>query len=178
MRRALIVTVVTAAVSLAIHASSKDVLKPLRVSDGAPAWGRLSLGQPFEAVEGLVGSGLTLRVEEYESIGLTVYSGLIDYKGRDVRISFDDREGDGLRLSAVHVRRGDDDAPDAWARTSLLGELKSRLPDLTYQPSRHEPLEKEHERKVPFYALPSAPDVLVVVEPGHSLTISYSYLFD
>lgn len=165
--------------SLVLAGSIYDVFEPLHVADGKPVWGDLHLGMTVEEVQSVVSERIELVSADYtESIGLVVQQASIRYDDRLLDLIFDAESQGTMRLSQINVPRQRNDDASPWNRTRLLREVKKRLPGLTFMPSHHEPEATESESDQPSYNLTTSPGVVVVLEPGYSITISNEYLFD
>lgn len=154
-----------------------DVFEPLRLVDGAPAYGDLRLGMTVEEAAKALDTEL-VTAEEAIDIGVKgLRTATVTYRGRDVKLSFAENDGP-LALATIYVARTDHDSHVTWWRSTLLEHVKDALPGLTYLPSRHDPETEETDRDMPFYTIPGKPDVLVILEPGYSLEISKDWMWD
>ena len=178
MRRMFVAAMLSATVGIALASSIYDLFEPLRVSDGGPAWGDLRVGLEKETLEGLISGPLVLSPLESDLHRYQLHSATIEYRGRTIDLVLDDRANGNLKLSSLMVKRDDTDYSSSWQRSVLLRQVKQRLPGLRHKRSRHEPDLAENQVDRPMYVLPSAPEVLIRLEPGYSIQIVNESLLD
>ncbi|MBZ5638855.1 MAG: hypothetical protein LAO51_08890 [Acidobacteriia bacterium] len=164
--------------SLVGASSALDLFDPLRVVNGCPSWGGLRLGMTADEVRGEVAKEFALQRQESECGPTPSWSATVEYRKRSIELTFELGPEGVKKLEAIVVTRQPDDAGVAWGRSVLGGEVKRRLPGLTYKPSRHAPEIREDQAVAACYTLPSCPSILVVLEPGYRISIAGEELFD
>lgn len=132
-------------------------------------WAGLRIGMPVAEVADVVGHDLRPahppgrdRPDQREA--------LVVHGGRIVRLDF---RGDGAatRLVGIEIPRMGRDQDAVWTKEALVAELKRRVPELTYVPSRHDTALREADNPIPCYRHPARHGVSILVKPDEHFVL-------
>jgi hypothetical protein len=111
--------------------------------------------------------GHKVEVHDAEDPGCSTIEAQVTIRGRTVTLGFTGPQTNPVVRDIVVSLRG-----TTWTKDKLVAALKRQVPDVVYEPSRHQPEATEKENSGPTYVLRHNRDVAILIKPGEALFIS------
>jgi hypothetical protein len=143
----------------------------INVDENRLGWKGFHLDATRESIE--VKLGRELSLEKIESPYCGGYIAYINDDEMKVEIEFAGTEP-GTKLEVLRIPL----PPFSGNKAKVVERLKSRVPNLVYQPSIHAPDLLEDDNDGPMYLLRDNPGHVVIVKPWEDIIIALSYCLD
>jgi hypothetical protein len=143
----------------------------INVDQNRLGWKGFHLDATRESIEAKLGRELSL--EKIESPYCGGYIAYIEDDEMKVEIEFESSEP-GAKLEILSIPL----PPFSGDKAKVVERLKSRIPNLVYQPSIHAPDLLEDDNDGPLYLLRDNPGHVVIIKPWEDIIIALSYCLD
>lgn len=133
----------------------------IELKKGTLGWNGIRLGMTPQQVSKKSKDKFQLLTDSDPNV--TVMTGAIYHVGRTLNLVFDKIDGKLVLVELSYPMA------EKISRDKLVEALKRKIPGLVYRPSPVEPDLKEEENPIPTYALPSDPNLLILIKADERL---------